>query len=129
MFRTALIAGLSALLFANDVSGAGARAIDGDTLQVGREVIRILNIDAPEIGGAKCDSERTRGLEAKRRLAALIDRGVMSLKRGDGSRLRDRYGRTLALVFVDGQDVGERLVAEGLARRWNGKRRPWCGQS
>ena len=31
---------------------------------------------------------------------------------------RDCYGRTLAHVLVDGDDVGDRLLAEGLALRW-----------
>lgn len=35
-------------------------------------------------------------------------------------------GRTLAVVWVGGQDVGEVLVAEGLARAWGGRREPWC---
>jgi micrococcal nuclease len=39
---------------------------------------------------------------------------------------RDRYGRTLALVSVDSQDLGEALIAAGLARRWDGRRHPWC---
>ncbi len=49
--------------------------------------------------------------------------------RGKGiacSWLKDRYGRTLATVSVDGQDVGEILIAEGLARPWTGHRQPWC---
>jgi micrococcal nuclease len=39
---------------------------------------------------------------------------------------RDRYGRTLARVAVGGADLGEALIAAGLARRWDGRRRPWC---
>ncbi|WP_353807019.1 hypothetical protein [Mesorhizobium sp.] len=27
---------------------------------------------------------------------------------------------------VDGRDVGEILIAEGVARPWTGKRRSWC---
>mgnify|MGYP000152006142 CR=1 FL=1 len=30
----------------------------------------------------------------------------------------DRYGRTLALVTVNGRDAGQALVANGLARIW-----------
>ena len=39
----------------------------------------------------------------------------------------DRYGRKLRVVERDGVSLGETLVAEGLARRWEGRRRPWCG--
>lgn len=39
--------------------------VDGDTIHYNGEKIRIANIDAPEIGKAKCDSKLKRGLEAK----------------------------------------------------------------
>jgi len=42
------------------------------------------------------------------------------------SRDTDRYGRKLRIVIRDGVSIGERLVAEGLARRWTGRRMPWC---
>ncbi len=38
----------------------------------------------------------------------------------------DRYGRTLAAIRVEGHDVGDILVSEGLARTWAGRREPWC---
>jgi hypothetical protein len=54
--------------------------------------------------------------------------------RTPGSKLRrGRFGASLAAVFLsalvrrDGRSLGERLVAEGLARRWDGARRSWCG--
>lgn len=102
--------------------------VDGDTITVGGETIRIANIDAPETGRAKCDAERRLGKVAARRTAAIIAAGPVVLHRGDptSGRKVDRYGRTLATVSVNGKDVGETLVAEGLARRWEGKRRPWC---
>ena len=42
-------------------------------------------------------------------------------------RDRDRYGRRLRIVAVDGVSVGETLVGEGLARWYAGGRRSWCG--
>ena len=39
----------------------------------------------------------------------------------------DKYGRQLRVVIRDGRSIGRMLVVEGLARPWNGKRRPWCG--
>jgi micrococcal nuclease len=41
-------------------------------------------------------------------------------------RDRDKYGRTLAYVLVDGKDLGNELVSRGLARKWEGRRRSWC---
>lgn len=125
---TILVSLAAALLFAPAGSGrTEGYAIDGDTIRIGRETIRVLNIDTPEIHQAKCPEEKAAGLAAKARTQTLLRRtGKIGLARGDGTRQTDRYGRTLARVYVDGRDLGEILIAEGLARRWTGKRRPWC---
>lgn len=100
------------------------RVVDGDTFTLAGEVIRIENIDAPEIHEPKCPAERALGKIAKRRLDELLN-AAPSIDLIRRKRL-DRYGRTIALVRVDGSDLGEQLIVEGLARRWSGKRRPWC---
>lgn len=115
---------LHLLLFVSSVS---LYAIDGDTIVIGSEHIRILNIDTPEIHHAGCDAELRLGLVAKARTEALIHSGQVDLQRGDHGRMKDKYGRTLELVFIDGVDLGETLIEEGLARRWDGRRHPWCG--
>ena len=38
----------------------------------------------------------------------------------------DVYGRKLRNLAVDGRDVGDVLVSEGLARPYGGGRRGWC---
>ncbi|WP_339986881.1 thermonuclease family protein [Gymnodinialimonas ulvae] len=38
----------------------------------------------------------------------------------------DRYGRVLANIFIDGEDVGDILVREGLARYWPDGPEFWC---
>jgi endonuclease YncB( thermonuclease family) len=103
-------------------------ALDGDTFVIDREHIRIANIDAPEIGHAKCDAELRLGHVAKRRLQELLESGNITIHRGDPEtgRRKDRYGRTLATVSVDGRDIGEILISEELARRWVGRRASWC---
>ena len=109
-------------------TGRDICVIDGDTFTIRAERIRIANIDAPEIGNPKCDAERRLGLVARKRLATLLDSGQVDIEKGDpdSGRIKDRYGRTLALVYVDGKDVGETLIEELLARSWQGKRRNWC---
>lgn len=103
------------------------RVIDGDTLEDMRADItyRVENIDTPETGPrARCTAERELGDEATRAVRAL----VASAERFDihpTGRI-DRYGRTIALVAVNGRDLGETLIAEGLARPWRGRREPWC---
>lgn len=96
---------------------------DGDTIRCGAERVRIANIDAPELPGSpKCGARRgytawcdyALGERAGAALRGLIARGRVTIVRTG----TDAYGRTLALVQVDGQDVGEWLIARGLARRW-----------
>ncbi|HEV7257281.1 MAG TPA: thermonuclease family protein [Bosea sp. (in: a-proteobacteria)] len=105
--------------------GASDCVIDGDTFQYRGDKIRIADIDAPETGGAKCASERALGDRAKHRLAELLSAGDFTLA-GYGSRDRDQYGRALRVVYQDGRSLGAVLVSEGLARPWEGRRRPWC---
>jgi micrococcal nuclease len=101
-------------------------AVDGDTIMCARETIRIENIDAAEMPPhARCAFEADLAIKAKLFVGDRLARGRVELVR-DQKRPRDRYGRTLALVRVDGVDLGEALVAAGLARPWEGKRRPWC---
>ena len=102
--------------------------IDGDTVRIDGETIRIWNIDTPEISQAKCEAELKLALEAKETLHRLLSSGPMSIRRGDpkSGRMKDRYGRTLAAISVGGRDVGQILIQKGHARPWTGKRRPWC---
>ncbi|MFN8701947.1 MAG: thermonuclease family protein [Rhodospirillales bacterium] len=101
-------------------------AVDGDTIVCARETIRIENIDAAEMPPhSKCAFEADLAIKAKLFVVDRLARGRIEIER-DQKRPRDRYGRTLALVRVDGVDLGDALVAAGLARPWEGKRRPWC---
>ena len=85
------------------------------------EAVRIFNIDAPEIEG-QCAYETDLALQSKIRLAELLKgQRIEILHQGT-----DRYGRTLAAIRVEGRDVGDILVSEGLARTWAGRREPWC---
>jgi len=47
-------------------------------------------------------------------LSAILQQGEPKLQRQGV----DRCGRTLALLSVNGRDVGTALVSVGLARRW-----------
>ena len=82
--------------------------------------VRLVNIDAPELHG-RCAAETARAVRARDRLLSLTSRGFQIHRAG-----RDPYGRTLATLSASGRDIGSQLVAEGLARRWAGRRQPWC---
>jgi len=94
--------------------------VDGDTVWIAREKIRIADIDAPEMKG-KCPAESARARQARDRLVALLREGGVTIARQG----QDRYGRTLAHLANHQGGIGAQLVSEGLARRW-GDRRGWC---
>ena len=100
--------------------------VDGDTIRFEGEKIRISDIDTPEVFSPKCATEAALGRRATWRMQELLNQGEVTLVRS-GSRDVDRYGRKLRVVQRNGQSLGEILVAEGLARRWDGARRSWCG--
>jgi endonuclease YncB( thermonuclease family) len=99
------------------------RVVDGDTLNLDGERVRLANIDAPEMPPkSRCPAEAEGALAATARLETLVRGGDLTLERTGV----DRYGRTLAHVYVDQADVGRSLIAAGLVRPWEGRRRSWC---
>ncbi|HET9355170.1 MAG TPA: thermonuclease family protein [Sphingomicrobium sp.] len=98
--------------------------VDGDTIWLQGQNIRIAGIDAPETHDFKCPAEKAQGDEATRRLQELLNSGSISLMSID--RDRDGYGRLLRNVAVNGSDVGDTLVNEGLVRNYRGGKQPWC---
>jgi endonuclease YncB( thermonuclease family) len=113
-----------------NTAGEQVRVIDGDTIEDLRTEItyRLVNIDTPETGSrAQCAAERALGNRATEAVRLLIARTERLELRPTGRM--DRYGRTIAFVLLDGRDMGETLIAEGLARPWRGRREPWCDAS
>jgi endonuclease YncB( thermonuclease family) len=80
--------------------------IDGDTFAYGTERIRIQGIDAPELS-------ESGGFEASQRLDLLLKEGPVRIV----PQALDRYGRTVADVYVDDRNVAEVLRSEGYAKR------------
>ena len=99
--------------------------IDGDTIKYQGVTIRIEDIDTPETRKAKCAEEAALGDRATLRLIQLLNAGPFKVVH-DGGRDEDRYGRKLRLLERHGRSLGAVLVEEGLARRWEGRRRGWC---
>lgn len=87
--------------------------------------MRLANIDAPELSdNPRCWKRRTHyvwcdeiaGLKAKGALESLVAKGkVQFVPLG-----HDRFGRTVARVYVQGSDAGEHLRRLGLVKRWYG---------
>ena len=98
--------------------------VDGDTIWIEGQNVRIADIDAPETHEPGCAEERVLGDRATARLRQLLNSCEVRLASVD--RDMDVYGRKLRIVEVNGASVGGTLVDEGLARWYAGGRRPWC---
>ena len=95
-----------------DITGP-ARVIDGDTLEIEGQRIRLHGIDAPEMR-QPCwrDGKVWRcGGDAASALAEKIASRAVACEELD----RDRYGRIVAKCAVAGVDLGEWMVANGWA--------------
>ena len=99
--------------------------VDGDTIWLSGVKIRMADYDTPEIGEPKCASEAALGHKAKIRLVEWMNAGPFDVV-PSGGRDVDQYGRKLRVLTRDGRSVADLLIAEGLARRWDGARRSWC---
>lgn len=82
-----------------------ARVIDGDTVELedGKRV-RFLGINTPEKGFAYYE-------EAREFLRNLVENKTVRI---ESSEL-DKYGRILGYVFLDGENVNEKILRAGLA--------------
>jgi endonuclease YncB( thermonuclease family) len=91
--------------------------VDGDTIRVGGETVRLFGIDAPERDQTCRRPDGTvwrcgdwAGTEARR-----LFQGKRAACAAQGT---DQYGRTVAICTVDGRDMGEVLVTAGYARAY-----------
>jgi endonuclease YncB( thermonuclease family) len=108
------------------------RVIDGDTIAVAGTTVRIVGLNAPETHHV-CVAELKLGAEAKQYAMAMVAKaGAITMQTEihakTGTILRDKYGRLLGLISIDGRDWASLMISANLAKAWNGKgRRPgWC---
>ena len=107
----AVLALIPALALA-DIAGP-AKVIDGDTIEIAGQRIRLHGIDAPE-GRQTCRRYTVIwlcGAEAAKSLRYLIDGRRVTCQERDV----DWFGRIVAVCHAGGQDLNGRLVAEGMA--------------
>lgn len=87
------------------LDGSQIRLIDGDTFAYGSERVRIRGIDTPE-------KSESGWFEATQRLDQLLHDGPIVIM----PEAVDTYGRMVADVYVNGQNVAETLRNEGYAK-------------
>ena len=91
-----------------EATGLCSKVSDGDTITVeGVGKVRLVGVNTPEKGVAGADASAyfVKKLCLNREVSLDID----------DSKHTDKYGRTLAVVIVDGKNLNEMLLKEGLA--------------
>lgn len=98
--------------------------VDGDTIDVNLnckiERIRFIGIDTPETVDPR-KPVQCFGKEASDNAKALLTDKTVILEFDSTQDRRDKYGRLLAYVFLDGIDMDEQFVADGFAREYTYK--------
>jgi micrococcal nuclease len=109
--------------------------VDGDTVRIGFQSYRIGTIDTGETRrpGPECpEVERAKGEAAKAMAQKLLkEAGTVTvtffIHPLFNEPTRDKFGRFLVLLDVDGVDVSEALLEAGLAQRYDGRTKlNWC---
>jgi micrococcal nuclease len=100
-----LIGAVVLLISAMALAGERCVAIDGDTLRCGRERVRIEGVYAPDL-------DQPDGQQARQRLQRRIQSGEVVIER----RGRDKYGRTLGRLYVNGNRITQIDVSPKSAR-------------
>lgn len=91
-----------------------ARISDGDTIRIGQTRIRFYGIDAPEKAQRCTDADGRAfacGMTAKQALETHVQNRQVNCTPHD----TDRYGRTVAVCYLDGEDLNDWMVRQGWA--------------
>ena len=110
------------LIFTFQARADSLRIIDGDTIVLNGEKIRFLGIDTPEsyyrgkkqfcyLNEEKIDCANLSKLQLKEKIGA----NSISCER---EKNKDRYGRTVAECFVNGESLSKFMVRSGYAFDW-----------
>ncbi len=103
--------------------------VDGDTVDLScpgqpRERARLMGYDTPETYEPGCRQELALGRQATQAMRQLVRQGQDFDFVFEG---RDRYSRLLVWMTIDGENVADTMVQQGLAVRYSGGRRiNWC---
>lgn len=87
-------------------AGERCTAVDGGTLQCGRDRVRVEGLRAPGL-------QEPGGQDARQRLQRRIQSGELVIQRGG----RDKYGRTLGRAYVNGNRITQLDVSPQSGRR------------
>ena len=96
------------------------RVISADHLVIDGQELTLADAVAPKAGGqAACDAERLAGVEA----AAKVRSMLLSARHLE---VQTAAGATARLVNVDGLDLGQAMIAQGVAVAPRAEPMDWC---
>lgn len=105
------------------------QVIDGDTVDVSIDLgfsiqhilrLRLYGINTPETR-TKNQDEKAKGLAAKTRLKELVEGKTVKIKTEKDET--EKYGRYLAVIYLNNTSVNEQLINEGHAVAYFGGKR------
>ena len=109
-----VLLGMPSPAFADEVVTGVASVIDGDTLEIHGERIRLFGIDACE-SRQLCEDASGQPYRCGQQAAlALADHIGSRTVRCEG-KTRDRYGRLVAVCYLGDEDLDAWMVLQGLA--------------
>ena len=106
------------------------RVVDGDTVDMlvdlgfdvhVRERLRLYGVDTPETR-TRDEEERKAGIKAKEYVEEMIGGREVEISTEE----KGKFGRYLAIVYVDGLNLNRELIGRGMAREYFGeKKKGW----
>lgn len=105
-----------------------ARVIDGDTIKVlisdREETVRLIGVDAPEITDSR-KAIQCFGKEASDKAKEVLGKKTVVLEADSTQDNKDKYGRLLRYVFVDGINLSKLMISQGYAHEYTYQNNPY----
>ena len=108
------------------------KVYDGDTVtiaahydgQIVKFNVRLFGIDCDEMKGGSAETKHNarsaKQFVESKVLNKVVDIDVLNNKIINGKQIREKFGRLLANIKVDGKDLATMLLEIGLARKYDG---------
>lgn len=97
--------------------------VDGETIRVAGQTVKIAGIDTPPLQSANCPQQELLAAQAIEKLTGLLNSGKVSL----GAQVRDSDGALRRPVLVDGKDVAPAMIDAGVAEPPGNLQGSGCG--